>query len=150
MYQWFYDNYIEEPESINKIIDETCVKSACSFQALYEACRMVLKMHPERNVLRLEAKYFGMLANAGVSGRKAAETHIKALQIFKSNIKTMEIDKLRKMIADLETVVIDQAYDESQDWYTEVSASDRFQAEERARHAREALTHLRALQTLTF
>ncbi len=74
--EWFYENYIEVNSEIDKIVDDTCGTTACSVESLYEACVMMKKVYPERNVLRTEAKFFGKLANHGVRGYEAGRALI--------------------------------------------------------------------------
>ena len=73
---WFYENYIEKNSEIDNIVNDTCVKTACSVKSLYQSCVVLKKVYPERNVLRTEAKCFGELANHGIRGDEAGKALI--------------------------------------------------------------------------
>lgn len=78
IFNWFDQNYIEEKETISKIIKSACIKHACSIQSLFEACQMIKQNNPNKTSLRREVKYFAKLADYGRSGYDAG----KKLRIF--------------------------------------------------------------------
>lgn len=71
IFNWFDENYIEEKESIFKIVEEACIKHACSIQSLFESCIIMKQCNPDKTSLRREVKYFARLADHGISGYNA-------------------------------------------------------------------------------
>ena len=55
IFNWFDEKYLEERELIIKIIDEACIKHACSVQSLFESCQMMKHYNLEKNGFSLSA-----------------------------------------------------------------------------------------------
>ena len=74
IFEWFDDNYLEEKTSIVILVNEACIKHACSIESLYEACLMMRQYNIDKKTsLRREVKYFSKLADHGISGFEAGK-----------------------------------------------------------------------------
>lgn len=70
---WFDYNYIEEKETIYKILEEASIKHDCNFQSLFESCQIMKQTYPKKTSLRREVQYFAKLADHGIKGYDAGK-----------------------------------------------------------------------------
>jgi len=78
---WFDENYIEESERIFQILEQACLKHACSMQSLFKTCRVIKRFSLRKTALKREIQYLVLMADHGISGKKAA---ILWLSIFQN------------------------------------------------------------------
>lgn len=82
--EWFEENYIEL--DARDIIEKAVLKHDCTVNGLYESCRVLKEMFPEKSSLTFQLKYLVAMADNGITGTIAGEqlaTYFSLRKIFK-------------------------------------------------------------------
>ena len=99
---WFAEHYIEERDECYNIIVDAVVKSACSFQNLYEACAELVQSG-EQIRLSTHIDILKGLSNYGITGGKAVELlHKLSRKGAEASKAGISLRETRKMIQILE------------------------------------------------